>query len=212
MNLEIKDTGIGISPENLNKIFDRFYQVDQSLNRTYQGSGLGLILVKNFVDLMQGTIDVESRLGEGTIFKIAIPFKPSDEFAQARALENVTKQYPKLNVLIAEDNEISQLLMHKQLERFSYDADIASNGLEVLAMLEKKEYDLIFMDVQMPELDGVETTEKIRASAITQPIIVAITANALKEDQDKCLEAGMNDYLSKPTTLESLENMIEKWF
>lgn len=120
---------------------------------------------------------------------------------------------PKLKVLIAEDNEINQMLLKKQLSGFGYDSVVVSNGLEAVEMVNKEPFDLVLMDVQMPVLDGIESAKQIRLDKyLKQPIIIALTANAMKDDRKKCLDAGMNDYLSKPVSVAELKKTLIKWF
>ena len=214
---EVEDTGIGISEEHQKEVFNRFFQVNQKSNREHQGSGLGLIITKNLVELMGGSIEVKSEIGKGTsfIFKIRTEAVPENEEQKKKAKENKEQDsiLPPLSILIAEDNEISQMLLQKQLQGLGYDADVASNGLEVLEHLETKTYDLIFIDVQMPFLDGIEASKEIRQNGdVEKPVIVALTANALKEDKEICLEAGMNDYIFKPATIKDIKKVLIKWF
>ena len=212
LGVKVKDTGIGISANNQLQIFDRFYQANQSLNREYQGSGLGLIIVKNLVELMGGTISLTSDLGTGSEFYFNLKLKKAGSNS---LVEEAHHEYtlPSLSILIAEDNEINQLLLKKQLSGFDYVADIASNGQEAIEMMKLKAYDMILMDVQMPILDGISATKVIREDiSFKQPIIIALTANAMKDDKQKCLEAGMNDYLSKPISVAGLKKVIVKWF
>lgn len=209
---KVNDTGIGISSESQKHIFDRFYQVNQDLSREFQGTGLGLIIAKNLVELMGGSISLESYLGKGSCFSFNMKLKKGED-----KIVSLIKEYegdlPDLKILIAEDNEINQMLLKKQLSNFKYDVDIASNGLEAIAMLKRQSYDLILMDVQMPELDGVSATKIIRGDQeLHQPIIIALTANAMKDDKDKCMAVGMNDYLSKPISVDDLKQTLIKWF
>jgi CheY-like chemotaxis protein len=127
-----------------------------------------------------------------------------------QASHNLSKEFP-LNILIAEDNVINQKVVTKILKKLGYQSEIAENGLQALAMTEQKSYDLILMDVQMPELDGLEATRVIRERGGIQPVIIALTANAIKEDKEECLSSGMDDYISKPITIQMLVDIITKW-
>lgn len=210
--VEVTDTGIGISEEQQARVFDRFYQVNQSLNRTHQGSGLGLIIVKNLIELMGGGIWVESTLGHGSVFSFSINL-PKSENQMPLIIDDAEYQFPALKILVAEDNEINQKLLKKQLGGFGFDAKIVSNGQQVLHIMETDVFDLILMDVQMPILDGISTTKELRANkSIQQPIIIALTANALKDDREKCMAVGMDDYLSKPISLLDMKKALLKWF
>lgn len=210
--IEVADTGIGISEEQQAQIFSRFYQVQQALNRSYQGSGLGLIISKNLVELMGGAMWIESTLGHGSIFSFSLCLPQAENQAISTTIE-LEDKLPELTILVAEDNEINQKLLKKQLLGFGFEATVVANGKEVLEAISQTNYDLIFMDVQMPVLDGISTTQKIRLNqTIQQPIIIALTANALKDDKIKCLTAGMNDYLSKPISLLDMKKALLKWF
>ena len=210
--VEITDTGVGISEEHQQHIFDRFYQVNQRLNREFQGSGLGLIICKNLIELMDGAIWVESELGKGSVFSFTVKLKEA-KIIKPSSSSLSDFNFPALTILIAEDNEINQKLLQKQLLGFGFESVVVSNGEEALKSIEKEAFDLIFMDIQMPILDGIAATKGIRErSTINQPIIIALTANAMKDDRQACLEAGMNDYLSKPVSLQDMKETLVKWF
>ena len=212
LHCKVIDTGIGISEENQAGVFDRFSQADQSLNREYQGTGLGLIITKNLVEMMGGYISVTSTLGKGSIFSFNIRLKKGYKIV-SETVNIYEQELPKLKVLIAEDNEINQMLLKKQLSGFGYDSVVVSNGLEAVEMVNKEPFDLVLMDVQMPVLDGIESAKQIRLDKyLKQPIIIALTANAMKDDRKKCLDAGMNDYLSKPVSVAELKKTLIKWF
>ncbi|MEQ8470875.1 MAG: ATP-binding protein [Marinoscillum sp.] len=213
LKVTVSDTGIGIPENQQDKLFTRFYQVQSSSRRAYSGSGLGLVIAKSLTELMNGTISFTSQEGKGTSFEICVPF------VVARGTDMITEQPPNisnksrdLKILVAEDNRINQIVISKILEKKGFEIDLANNGFEVVEMTSKKKYDLILMDVQMPGKDGVEATKEILLSHNERPVIIALTANALKEDRDKCLEAGMNDYLSKPISKEQIDLMLNKWF
>jgi signal transduction histidine kinase/CheY-like chemotaxis protein/ligand-binding sensor domain-containing protein len=348
---KVRDTGIGIPADKLDRLFKAFSQVDSSTTRKYGGTGLGLVICEKLVNLMGGTINVQSKPGEGSTFSFTLftragkettrdeinmnmvgvegkrvlvvddnytnrlilqklleywnlvpvlastgmeainilsheekfdlvltdmqmPFmdgielarnvkkkqpampiillsslgdernkdfpglfnavltkpikhnvlckyilqelrttgsKPvTEERTEAQNDEAFSHQYP-LRILLAEDNPINQLLATKMLNTIGYEPEKAENGIEVLEMIDKERFDLILMDVQMPEMDGLEATKNIRTKNITQPVIIAMTANAMQSDQEECLEAGMDDYLSKPVRVDTLKAMIEKW-
>ncbi len=213
----IKDTGIGIPQEKMSQLFQSFSQVDPSITRKYGGTGLGLAISKRLVELMNGTIWVESDVGKGSVFHFTIIAEEATE-SQIEAMkhdhESITispliDQYA-LRILLAEDNPVNQKVALQMLKKIGYKADIAANGKEVLSALERQSYDIILMDVQMPEMDGLEAAKRIRERS-DRPKIIAMTAFALKGDMDRCLDAGMDDYISKPIQLEELRNKLIKW-
>jgi len=212
----VKDTGIGISSESLGRLFQSFSQVDASITRKYGGSGLGLVISKRLVELMGGKIWAESKIGEGSIFHFTITAEacPAVMDQGARRASRPELLYPNdsqtMRILLVEDNAINQKVANKMLKRLGYRADLAANGLEALEALNLRHYDLILMDVQMPEMDGLEATKRIRTMPINQPYIIAMTAHALKGDRETCMAAGMNDYISKPVKLEELKAALEE--
>ena len=211
----IKDSGIGIPEDKMNRLFQSFTQVDSSTTRRYGGTGLGLAISKRLVELMGGKIWAISQMGMGSTFYFEI-------LAEATHIEPFKKPTPKsenefqternhaLRILMAEDNLINQKVLLRMLNKLGYSADVACNGLEVLQALERQPYDVILMDVQMPEMDALEATRAIRKRwAFTdQPKIIAITAHALEGDRERCLAAGMNDYISKPVEMEELQAFL----
>lgn len=233
--VSIHDQGIGINPDKINDLFQPFSQADTSINRKYGGTGLGLVISKSLVNLMGGRIwvvsmgkiggnpppdfflDPEQPQTQGSTFYFTLKLKTASEseinLITNSALPQIEKNYDQspLKILIADDDEINQEFGLLLLKLFDYDADIANNGLEVLEMLKKQSYDIILMDMQMPEMDGLTTTKIIRESTQTQPWIIAVTANALDRDRQRCLEIGMNDYLSKPIMIEDFNNAISKY-
>ena len=214
--IRVKDTGIGISEEEQTKLFTRFYQVESSANRRYMGSGLGLVISKNLVELMGGTLSVESTEGEGTEFVVALRLEmldaikpPPDELSPAPG-----NRFDQLKILVVEDNEVNQVVMRRMLTKMEFEVAVASDGQEAYDKAIGEHYDLIFMDIQMPGKDGIQSTREIRRylKSLDSPIIVALTANALARDKEQCLSAGMNDYLSKPVSAQDIEQLIETWF
>jgi PAS domain S-box-containing protein len=220
LTFTVSDTGEGIEPEQVEKLFNAFTQADSSTYRKYGGTGLGLTICKTLVDLMGGNIWVESEKGKGSDFNFTIYTKtseapiiePSKKFIQPAVDEKLADKYPA-RILLAEDNDINRLLASKLFNRIGYIIDTASDGKEAFEFVQAKVYDIVFMDVQMPNMNGLDATQNIRSkvSTNTQPIIIAMTAFAAQEDKDECLSAGMNDFISKPITLEDLERMISKW-
>ncbi len=232
--ISIQDPGMGIDSDRLNKLFQPFNQADNSISRKYGGTGLGLAISKSLVELMGGTIWVESRGKIGGNPPLNWISKTKNDHLQGSTFhftfitkavlvcdlipENASKQLPEkatsvpssITILLAEDNKVNQKVALYSLKKIGYSADIANNGLEVLAMLEKQSYDIILMDMQMPEMDGITATRIIRQSLKPQPWIIAITANILEKDRHACFNAGMNDFMTKPIRVEELTAVIEK--
>ncbi|HAM99168.1 MAG TPA: hypothetical protein DCQ26_11225 [Marinilabiliales bacterium] len=199
----VNDTGIGIAPEKRDLIFTSFSQASSDMTRKYGGTGLGLTISKQLVDLQRGNLKVESLVGEGSTFHFTLTFKHGKGLITKKAPEPITDDLEPqevFKILLAEDNEINQLYV-KTILQTKYQVVVAPNGLEVLNRLRDEHFDLILMDLHMPEMDGYETTYTIRnlADATQKNIpIIALTAAAIKGERDKCLAAGMNDYISKP--------------
>ncbi|MFA5669019.1 MAG: ATP-binding protein [Balneolaceae bacterium] len=215
-HFSVNDTGIGVSQDKLGLLFHQFYQVDADKNRKYGGTGLGLTISKRIVEQMGGKIWVESAEGVGTTFhftlqaKAALPFKltPSNNKPRKKTSESNT-----LKILIAEDNIINQKVAQKVLERLGYSSDIANDGFAAIEKVQQIDYDIVFMDMEMPGLDGIETTQKIfELNLAKTPIIIAMTALVSNDDQERCYLAGMRGFIAKPITLESVRNAINKHF
>ncbi len=215
LRIEVIDTGIGISEEGIKKLFKEFSQTEESMYRKFGGTGLGLVISKKLTELMGGKIGVKSELNKGSVFWIEL------EFLKCRKKENnINKNFisdmdttsRKLRVLVAEDNLINQKVAMINLRQLGHDVEIAVNGQMAVDMYKNGEYDIVLMDIQMPILDGLEATLAIRKyeeeNDLPQIRIVAITANAMKEDKDNCLEAGMDDYISKPFRSEDLIRIL----
>ncbi len=208
--IEVRDTGIGIAPEQLSRLFSSFNQADSSISRRYGGTGLGLAIAKRLVELMGGTIQVESKPGEGSRFRFTILVAPAREPAQPPRSVAPTLRAGPLRVLLAEDNVINQKVVLKVLEKMGVRADLARDGSEAIAAVERNRYDLVLMDVQMPIVDGVTATREIRSRVPDdrQPVICGLTAHATTEYRDICLRAGMNGCLTKPLAPERLRELI----
>ena len=231
IQFSVKDTGIGIPRDRVERLFKAFSQVNSSITRQYGGTGLGLAICKQLCELMGGRIWVESELSAGSIFYFTIAASIIPEESEVRSQElfllSPPKSVPmssspssdshKLRILLTEDNLVNQKVALKQLKSLGYSADVAGNGKEALQLLEKIPYDLILMDCQMPVLDGLETTKEIHRwqessfASGCRPVIIAMTANAMKEDKQMCLDAGMDDYLSKPVMKQKLAATLEHW-
>lgn len=228
----VQDSGIGIHPELHDHLFRPFSQLDASTTRKYGGSGLGLAICKQLVEMMGGTISVDSRPGQGSRFCFVVRLlkqsqngnghlikrsRQGDNAYQCRGttLADKNRTASSARILLAEDNRINQLVATRIMEKKGLHVDAVASGIEVLKALETKAYDLIFMDISMPEMDGLEATRRIRQelSAVNNPQIpiVAMTAHALESDRMQCLEAGMNDYLTKPIDPADLDTMLQKW-
>lgn len=209
LEFSVQDTGIGISESKQEIIFEGFTQAYSSTSRKYGGTGLGLSISKNLVEMQGGNIWVESQERNGSTFKFVLTY-PKPKKGQFKVQPNTEIDYTSLDnihVLLAEDNEVNIFLAQSILEDWKFTVDVAHNGLEAYEMAKKSEYDIILMDIQMPELSGIDTTRLIRELADKKKAnvpIIALTANALKGDAEKYLSAGMNDYLSKPFEEERL--------
>jgi signal transduction histidine kinase/ActR/RegA family two-component response regulator len=211
---EVRDTGIGIPAEKISVLFKSFSQVDSSTTRKYGGTGLGLAISEKLVSLMGGKISVQSRVGEGTLFTFTIrtkvgKYNPAAVKKEQRVMDKSFAGDFPFRIMVAEDNLINQQLILHILGNLGYEPDCVDNGEEAVAT--PGEYDLILMDIQMPEMDGLEATRLIRRRPGRQPIIIALTANAMRGDKEDCLEAGMDDYISKPVRLDELMELLEKW-
>jgi len=209
----VKDTGIGIPKDRLHRLFTSFSQVEPSTTRNYGGTGLGLAICKRLCEAMGGHISVDSEEGAGSTFQFTIRADATSMPAQPpAAIRKPSQSQTALRILVAEDNAVNQRVAVLLLEKLGYHADVAANGLEVMRALKRKPYDVILMDVQMPELDGLEATRLIHRelSGDQRPRIVAMTASAMQEDRQACFDAGMDDYVSKPIRLSTLEAALEK--
>lgn len=208
----VKDTGIGIPEEEYSNMFDSFTQVESSISRKYSGTGLGLSISKKLVEMLDGQIWVKSTLGKGTTFYFTLVVEKPETESPPQIIEaSKVTQKSGINVLLVEDNIINQKVAIKMLERLNVFPDLAENGLEAVEKCEAKEYDLIFMDLEMPEMNGIEATKVIlnSQSHSKKPLIYALTANNTVEIKKQCMEAGMKDFLTKPIKIETLERVLE---
>ncbi|MFK7856382.1 MAG: response regulator, partial [Granulosicoccus sp.] len=213
--LEVSDTGPGIEASQLHRVNELFHQIDGDSSRRFGGSGLGLSIANSLVELMKGKLKVSSALCEGTRVLVSLPLHevPHDESVdtQTHAISTAKESgSEKTRALVVEDNPINQMVMEAILEELNCEVTLAENGLRAMHVLEEQGFDIVFMDCQMPELDGYSTTRRARASGLTIPI-VAVTANAMTGDRQKCLSAGMDDYVSKPFTQDTIKHMLHKW-
>jgi len=233
LRFDVRDTGIGISADRIDQIFDRFTQAEDSTRRRFGGTGLGLAISKQLIHLMGGEIRVEARAEGGSHFWFAMPLCRTDG---SPGLVEVPKSQSELEapssgaesvataasrILLAEDNPVNQQVAVSMLEMLGHRVELVGDGRQALEALERSNFDLVLMDCQMPELDGFEVTSRLReneaadarAGEPTSPRVpvIALTANAMQGDRERCLAAGMDDYLSKPLTLAQLGAALGKW-
>ncbi len=219
IRFSVTDTGIGIAPENLQKLFKPFVQLDSSLSRQYEGTGLGLSLVKKLVEIHGGSVGVESEAGKGSCFHFTIPTQPlsvpimEDAKISAQLDQNEAKtkyKVDKRRILLVEDNEINMMFTSDYLNEKGYEVIEARDGLEAIAHVYKQKPDLILMDIQMPNMSGLEAIKHLRAAPEFASVpIIALTALAMPGDRELCLEAGATEYLAKPASLKTMVGMIE---
>jgi signal transduction histidine kinase/ligand-binding sensor domain-containing protein/CheY-like chemotaxis protein len=213
----VKDTGIGIPADKLNDLFKPFSQVDSSTTRKYGGTGLGLVISERIVSLMGGRIWVESKVNGGSAFHFtarmgrSLQHKekiPTGDKPQQVLNERFSEMYP-LHILVAEDNLINQKLIERVLQKLGYSIGMADNGKQAVEQLLLQHYDVVLMDIQMPVMDGMEATRLIRETLPYQPYIVALTANAMPEEREIYLKGGMDEYISKPMSLQKLKDIFK---
>ena len=216
LRLSVADTGIGIPKPKQEMLFKSFSQVDNSNTRKFGGTGLGLVISKTLVEMMGGSIWVESEPDKGSNFIFTCVFNEGksehDEQTSIEESTNASSNGHKKQVLIVEDDPISKIVLEQLIVKRGYNFETASNGIEAVEAVRSTHFDLIFMDIQMPEMDGYSAIKHIRNLKLKkQPIIVATTAFALKGDREKCLEAGMDDYMSKPIDAETFFDVLDKY-
>ena len=207
LQFSVQDSGIGMSLDVQNKLFTAFSQADSSISRKFGGTGLGLSITGKLLEMMQSHISIESLEGHGSTFIFAITFNKAAKKADDSASYTDEENYDNIHghtILVAEDNKTNQLVVRGILENFDIDLDIANNGLEVLSKLKEKHYDLILMDVHMPEMDGLEAARIIRAEISKSLPILALTAATMQSDIDNVLESGMNGHIAKPIDFNML--------
>ncbi len=214
--IEVRDTGIGITPEQRERLFKSFSQADGSTTRKYGGTGLGLAISRQLVELMHGRIGVESTLGQGSTFwfELELPVVQLEAPVVATSPDLPVTGPRAASILVAEDNPANQLVIRLLLEKAGFGCEIVDDGQAALERLAQRDFDLVFMDCQMPRLDGYEATRRIRAGAggvrASRVPVIALTAHAMASDREKCLAAGMNDYLTKPIRLEILQQALQR--
>lgn len=218
LEFTVEDTGVGIPEEQREFLFEPFYQLNHFMNRKTEGTGLGLAISKKLVELMGGTIRLSDRQGGGSIFSFDVLLEMASE--QPASLNrqvnpNVEETGKRaLSVLVAEDNEINQKVISKMLEKQGHHVHVVDDGFKVVDAVEQKHFDVIFMDVMMPVMDGLEASRLLnqRLSKEERPLIIAVTANAMAEDREQCFAAGMDDYISKPLKSQAIAAVISKHF
>jgi PAS domain S-box-containing protein len=210
---KVIDTGIGIPEDKLDTIFESFTQAENYTTREYGGTGLGLSISKKLVNVMGGQIGVTSKLGQGSTFFFSLPFKPLEQTTEPYTTIQNQIAVPKADVplvLVVEDNKVNQELVLIYLNLLACECHVAENGIEALASVQRHQYDLILMDVQMPKMDGMAATSAIRKINSKVPI-VAMSAHALEREKKRCFEIGMNDYIAKPFKVEALQEIMAKY-
>lgn len=227
LQFHVTDTGIGIPNDKFDLLFQSFSQLHPAMNRKYGGTGLGLAITKKLVELMGGTIGVVSRENGGSTFYFTLPFratqKEPDHEPSSPALKNnetrtgsavhSTLKYGPLKILIADDDEVNRFLLATWMRRLGYEPELTPDGDETVRAVTREDFDIVFMDLQMPGMDGLEATAAIRQlqGKAKRPVIVAVTALARKEDRDLCLSTGMDDYISKPLGADEIERVLKHW-
>jgi CheY-like chemotaxis protein/two-component sensor histidine kinase len=214
IEIKVADTGIGIAKEKQAKIFERFQQAETETTRRFGGTGLGLSIVKQLVELQKGTIDIKSETGRGSEFTVRLPYKLPDEeklLSAALATETQVASISDIHVLIAEDNAMNQQLIKHLMKNWNIRFTLVNNGAEAVEALNEQEFSVVLMDIQMPEMDGYTATEVIRKELGSDIPIIAMTAHAMIGEKERCIQLGMNDYISKPLKETVLYNIIAQY-
>ncbi len=212
--IDVSDTGIGMENDKLEQLFSPFIQADSSHTRNFGGAGLGLTITKHLVELMEGSINVESTINVGTNFQIKIPLKRHvipDMQTVSPSIHKHKEKITSKNILVVEDTKTNQMVIQIMLSRLGYNVTLADNGKEAVKLVKhNKQFDLIFMDISMPIMDGIEATKLLRAKKLSTPII-ALTAHTMDNDKEECINAGMNDFVLKPIRINEISKVIEKF-
>jgi PAS domain S-box-containing protein len=213
VSFSIEDTGVGMDMAYLAKVFEAFSQEDASITRKFGGSGLGLSIARSIVQIMGGTIQIESEKGKGTRVNIRIPMRISNEKTKQDIVEmtDLQKSLKSLRILAAEDNELNRMVLQVILKKCEVVVTIAHNGQEAINLIQEQDFDLVLMDVQMPIVDGLEATKYIREELKMTIPIIGLSANAMREEVEICKQSGMNDYLVKPYSERALVEVMKKW-
>lgn len=214
VSFSVEDTGVGMDMAYLAKVFEAFSQEDASITRKFGGSGLGLSIARSIIQIMGGTIQIESEKGKGTRVFIRIPMRLSNDKTKQEIVEmtDLQKSLKGLRVLAVEDNELNRMVLQVILKKCDVVMSIAHNGQEAIDLIQEKEFDIVLMDVQMPIVDGLEATKYIREELKSTTPIIGLSANAMREEVEICKQAGMNDYLVKPYSERALVEVMKKWF
>lgn len=214
-DIELQDSGIGMAADTLQRLFETFRQADSSFSRQYGGLGIGLALTRALVLKMGGTLDISSVAGQGTTVRLRLPWKKVALVPEAPAPDQPqsSEQSAVLPVLIVEDNPVNQMTLRAMVRKLGFTAETANNGEEAVALCQQNRFGCVLMDCQMPIMDGFEATRRIRAldNGNARVPIVAVTANAMSQDRDNCLAAGMDDYLKKPVTKAQVQASLQTW-
>ena len=213
VSFSVEDTGVGMDMTYLAKVFEAFSQEDASITRKFGGSGLGLSIARSIIQIMGGTIQIESEKGKGTRVFIRIPMRLSNDKTKQEIVEmtDLQKSLKGLRVLAVEDNELNRMVLQVILKKCDVVMSIAHNGQEAINLIQEKEFDIVLMDVQMPIVDGLEATKYIREELKFTTPIIGLSANAMREEVEICKQAGMNDYLVKPYSERALVEVMKKW-
>ncbi len=214
LKVQVRDTGIGMNQDALARLFQPFTQADSSMGRRYGGTGLGLAISQKLIQRMDGLITVESAPGSGSVFRFEIPLEL--DVNQNATTPSFPVQGPQTQftsrILVVEDDPVNQRVITMMLQRLGVTCTIVGDGFAALVALERSKWDLVFMDCQMPGIDGLETTRRARKLLPAQPLpIVALTANVRPEDRDACLASGMDDFIAKPVRVENLRTCLTRW-
>lgn len=218
LHVSVEDSGIGIAEDKLEAIFERFIQVESAYNRKFGGVGLGLAITKQLITMMHGSIKVESKLGKGSKFSFSLPLQLGKYIKKREHNNHVEDSSPhslesnQIDLLLVEDNLVNQTVTRMMLNKTKYKLDIAQDGVSALQKFAEKNYELVFMDISLPDMDGLEVIKRIRSSEKGKYIpIIAMTAHAMEKDKQNFLKAGANDVITKPLMKEKLLNKLEKW-
>ena len=214
LTVEVQDTGIGMSEETRAHLFQPFKQADSSMSRRFGGSGLGLAISQKLVERMGGIITVQSNLGRGSTFKFSADFPLASKQSPVATLlaTAISPQSFTGRILVVEDDKVNQRVITLMLERLGLECLVVGDGLTALTVLAQGNWDLVFMDCQLPDIDGFETTRRARQLPAGSTVhIIALTANVRAEDRAACLAAGMDEFLSKPIRSEALRNVLARW-
>ncbi|GAB4092691.1 ATP-binding protein [Flaviaesturariibacter terrae] len=214
LQFRIKDSGVGIPPDKLSSIFDRFQQAEAETTRKFGGTGLGLAIVRQLIDLQGGHIHVESETGKGSEFTVRLPFTRlhSEAGDKQRALDPVQNTISGMRILVAEDNQMNQQLIRHLMRQWHMDYLLVNNGREAVEALRREPFAAVLMDIQMPEMDGYDATQAIRNELHSEVPIIAMTAHAMTGEKERCLSFGMNDYISKPIKEGELYSILQQHY